>query len=244
MAKGIRYLQVMNSESGETVYIDVRRSRYDRLCRGFLNSLKLNSGFLKHIILTQDEEHYKPKLLNNFMNQLRRAYPGVRYLWTVEVQEERLEKYGVPVLHWHMMVAFPRGTRIDGTAVKRIQGFWKFGDPRNSCEIVPVKKPAMSYLLKYIGKALSSPVADQVRRIGSSRVPGYLCQSWARLVRAIGYFMSVGMKEEDMKEFQWSRNGNAFAEFYDDVGRKYRHKIYSAEKSPWCVVGRFVDDPF
>lgn len=242
-----KYLEVMNSITGEKAYIDVRRSRYERLARGFMNHLRLKGGFLKHIILTQDEEHYRPRILNSFFMALKKNFGKVHYIWTVEVQEERLERYGKAVLHWHILIAFPPGTWFDkeGNDVKKIQSYWHYGDNRNSVEVRSVRRPSVNYLMKYVGKALSSSLAEKVRRIGSSSIPGYLRQSWTKLQRVIGDLVCGGWCSlDELRGFDWSRNGSAFLVFFDEIGRKCRHKIYDAGSSPWFVTQRYEEDAF
>ena len=242
-----RFLEVLNTKTAETVYIDTYRSRYQRLAQGFLNHLKLNGGFLKHIILTQREESYRPEILKSFFASLKRRFGKLHYMWTVEIQEERLEKYGVAVMHWHILCAFPEGTWFDseGLDIAAIQSYWKYGHETNSVEVRSVKRPSLSYLLKYTTKALCSNVAAKVRRIGSSLIPGYLRQSWNRLSRVIQDLVCGGYcSVDELKLYQWSRGGSAFMVFQDEFGRSCRKKVYSSAVSPWCVVGRYDETPF
>ena len=242
-----RYIEVMNCSTGAKAFIDTYRSKYERMGKGFMNQLRLNGGFVKHIILTQDEEHYEPRIINNFMMAMKKRFGKLHYIWTVEVQEERLEKYGVAVLHWHILVAFPPGTWFDkeGEDIKKIQSYWKYGNDSNSVEIRSVRKPTLSYLMKYVGKALCSPVAAKVRRIGSSFIAGYLRQSWKRLQAVIEDLVCGGYCSLDsLRDYEWSRSGSAFFVFFDEFGRKCRHKIYSSQPSPWTVINRFEGEAF
>ncbi|MCL5023905.1 MAG: hypothetical protein M1497_11165, partial [Nitrospirae bacterium] len=86
-----RYIKIRNSETGEEVVIDTYLSRYRRLAMGFMNSLRLYPHFVKHITLTQTVESYHPRILDGFMGKMRRFYGELLYLWTTEIQEERLE---------------------------------------------------------------------------------------------------------------------------------------------------------
>ena len=79
--------KIRNIETGEEIVIDIRETRYKRICLGFLNKLKLETKFLKHIILTQKEENYKPSILNYFLTKMRKYYKNSIYIWTVEDQE-------------------------------------------------------------------------------------------------------------------------------------------------------------
>src|SRR4030042_73804 len=106
------YCLIKNSVTGEEGIIDLRMSRYKKIMRGFLNSLKLKPMVVKHIVLGQCVESYRPTLLNNFLNYVRRYYGEIVYVWTVEVQGKRLEKYGEAVLHWHLLIAFEWGTEF------------------------------------------------------------------------------------------------------------------------------------
>jgi hypothetical protein len=75
-----RYFLIKNSETGEEIVFDKHMSRYKRLGYGFLNGLKLEPRFLKHIILTQRVESYKPNHLNDFFNCMRRFYKDLIYI--------------------------------------------------------------------------------------------------------------------------------------------------------------------
>ncbi|HXX53768.1 MAG TPA: hypothetical protein VEI28_04275 [Thermodesulfovibrionales bacterium] len=116
----------------------------------------LMKGLYKFITLTQGAESYHPRILNDFMNSMRRYYGHVIAFWTVEVQEKRALRTGDRVLHWHIMLFFPdlRQSDFGRMDVFRIQSYWKYGDDRNSADIVPVYKPRLDYLLKYVTKAL------------------------------------------------------------------------------------------
>lgn len=242
-----RFLEIQNSVTQEVVYVDTYRSRYQRLAQGFLNHLKLNGGFLKHIILTQSEESYHPKILNNFLMALKKRFGKLHYLWTVEIQEHRLEKYGKAVMHWHILCAFPEGTWFDseGLDIAKIQSYWKYGDMTNSVEVRSVRSPSLTYLLKYTTKALCSPVAEKVRRIGSSMIAGYLRQSWTKLSRLLENTVCSGWCSlDELKLFSFSRNGSAFVHVTDENGERSREKIYDSGKSAWSVIGRYDETPF
>ncbi|RJQ23117.1 MAG: hypothetical protein C4560_01340 [Nitrospiraceae bacterium] len=223
------YIQLENIETGEQIVIERRMTRYRRIGMGLLNSLKIDKGFVKHIILTQKEEMYQPKHLNYFMSALRRKYGKIRYLWTAETQERG-------VLHWHMICAFDWETEFGKDDVVAIQRFWKFGQ----LEIVPVRKPNIEYLLKYITKALDT-VVEGVRRIGSSRFPGYLKQSWKRVVKVFEHFIDCGYPKWD--EFYW-QNGRAYAKRVDDDGRILEKILIYRPPKEWEFVNSFSELPF
>ena len=243
-----RYLLLKNEETGESCMIDTVLARYQKIACGFMNFLRLNPSYCKHIILTQSYEQYKPKHINNFMNQMRRRYGKIAYIWTVEIQEKRLQKYKEAVLHWHLIVGFKMFTDIDDQEIKKIQSFWKYGDDRNSVEIRSIKSPSTSYILKYITKALDSPILSEyrVRKIGTSMIESYLKQSWAKVQRIVSYFAKAGERLENLKNYFW-KNGNAFLWKVEEIGGyKIKEKvwIYRKEKSTWFSVIGYNGLPF
>lgn len=222
-----RYLQIKNTETGEELVIDKYVSRYRRLGYAFLNSLRLDRRFVKHITLTQKTESYEPNFLNNFFNSMRRCYKDIVYIWTAEIQEKRLAVTGESVLHYHIMMGFPYDDFHFGAEdVQRIQQYWKFGN----VDIKPVRKPSVSYLMKYIQKSLDAPVEVlyKVRRIGSSKLAGWLRQSWSALTQAMARFASWGVDSDSLAGFQWVR-GNAYAICEDGS----RIQVYQKPKSNW-----------
>ncbi len=248
------YIQIKNIHTGELAMIDKSTSRYKRIALGFLNSLKITPKFLKHIILTQSKESYQPKHINNFMSAMRKRYGPLLYVWTVEVQEERLEKYGDAVLHWHLIIGFDTDIEdsFDREDIRKIQSFWKFGDMRNSVEIRRVNRPSISYLMKYMQKALSTSLSSeyQIKRISSSRISGWLKQSWTSICRAIDYLIPRGCGMELWDQFVW-QNGNAYGLVFDSYfinGKEYTHRvkipIYKRAPSEWYKTIKFEGDPF
>ena len=243
-----RYLLLHNEKTGEDCVIDKVEARHRRLACGYMNLLKMKGYFIKHIILTQGYEQYKPKHINAFMVKMRRYYGKLHYLWTVELQMERLKETGEAVLHWHILLGFPSGTSIGADDIKRIQNYWKFGDMRNSVEIRPVKNASVNYLMKYITKALDCAVMTQykIRRIGSSLIPGYLRQGWGKVVKAIQHFASGGVSFSDMNNFFW-QNGNAYLMEDCSVGGLtvwLKRWIYRKGKTDWFTVMSFDSLPF
>jgi hypothetical protein len=234
----MRFIELINTETGEKVIVDTYESRYRRIAMGMLNRLRLKKKFIKHITLTQKEENYKPNHLNAFFVKMRRYYGDLVYMWTVEVQEERLEKTGEAVLHWHIMIGFDPGMWKGKEDVFRIQQYWKYGN----VDIKPVKKANTAYLLKYVTKALNvrSEEFYQVRRIGSSRIAGWLKQSWQKVLNVLSYFSRVNIFEDGLSAFHWNR-GRAYAE--DEWGRKV--EIYRPPPSPWKLLVKLGDEtPF
>ena len=238
----MRHITIRHQETGQQILVDTYMSRYRRLALGFLNSLRLDSKFLKHIILTQDVEHYKPNVINNFLNSMRRYYGKHLYIWSTEVQEKRAARYGDRVLHWHIIFGFRKGYKFGREDVFRIQKYWKYGDPRFSVRISPVTRVTLSYLMKYITKSLSvvSEEFYQMRRMGSSMIAGWLRQSWNNVTRAISYFYSLGVPVESMGHYWWIR-GNAYVK--DDSG--HNHCVFRRPKTPWYVIDKLEgDNPF
>ena len=240
------YVIIQNSVTGEQAVIDVKMSRYRKISRGFLNSARLNPYFFKHISLDQAKESYKPKHINNFLNCLRRFYGDIIYIWSVEVQEGRLEKYGESVLHWHFIIGFEWGTQIEKEDILRIQKYWKFG----RAQITPVKKLNINYLLKYITKALNSPVESlyKIRKIGTSRIESWLRQSWKAILDLYEIFKSAlpGLGIDCLSEFYW-QNGNAYLWEEWELGGltgKLKRYIYKKPRSKWFKVSEATGEPF
>ena len=238
----MRFIKIRHAETGEEMMIDTYMSRYRRLALGFLNSLKLEGRFLKHIILTQDVEHYKPGVLNNFFNSMRRFYGKNIYIWSEEVQEERALKTGDRVLHWHIIFGFRKSYKFGREDILRIQKYWKYGDPRFSVRIKPIKRLNLNYLMKYITKSLSVASEEfyRMRRMGSSMIAGWLRQSWQNVLRALSYFHGVGVPLESLSSYWWVR-GNAYAK--GEWGKMFC--VFRRPKTPWFVVDKYSgDNPF
>ena len=203
--------------------------RYRRLSMGFLNKLRLSGrSFLKHITLTQSQESYHPRIVNNFFSAMRRRY-NFDYVWTVELQERG-------VIHWHCIVAFYDLDRFGAEDIKKMQSYWKYG----YIAVTPVRRPSLGYIMKYITKSFDALVLN-VRRIGSSLIPAYYRQSWKNLVNAIQYFVSAGMGLDGLSDFWWY-NGSAF--LYADCKNKHgRHYIYKRIKK-WDFISEYQGVPF
>ena len=198
-----RFHLIKNRITQAVFMLDTYGARYRRLAQGFMNKQKLKKYFNKHIILTQRKEAYRPSMLNSFENQLRRRYGELIFFWTIEVQEERAEKSGDRVLHWHCLVGFPWGTPFGREDVLKVQQYWKHGQ----VEVIPIKKlSSLSYLMKYVTKALNADVEGvyKIRRIGSSRIEGWLRQSWKRLQEAKEFLNILG---SDPRDFYWDYRG-------------------------------------
>jgi len=138
-----KLLRIRNNETGEEVEIDLKLARIKKLTRGFMNSIKLTPSVVKHLMLSQTVESYKPRILNYFLCALKRYYGVNAFLWTNEIQEKRLEKYGDAVLHWHILVAFEYGTEFTGDDILRMQRYWKYG----RLDVTHVRRVGTGYTL-------------------------------------------------------------------------------------------------
>ena len=229
-----RLLTIKNHATGEERVIDTYLARSRRLAQGFLNRTRGVKGLFKHIVLTQGVESYHPRIINDFMNKIRRYYGDIQCFWTIEVQEERYEKYGERVIHWHIMMFFPdlRQVEFGRMDIFRIQSYWKYGNERNSVNISPVYKPRLDYLLKYVTKSLDVDIESEYKlhRVGSSRIEGFWRQSWSRLTSALERYGDV------LKTLFWDRRG-AFGYAYEDgiAGRKKLY-VYQHPPSGWYLV--------
>jgi len=211
----MRYIRIYNHDTGQQVVLDTYEVKYRKLGMAFLNQLRMKPAFVKHLILTQREENYYPRILDPFFHSVRRYYGEVSYIWTVEVQKRG-------VLHWHILMAFPYGTYFSGDDIRRIQSYWKYGN----VAVRPVRTPSLSYIMKYITKSLTCYVA-RIRRIGSSFLPKYLRQSWKRLVGFLRSFAGF----LDPADCDWDYKG---AFLRDEENRKVR--IYNYPPTGWTVM--------
>lgn len=203
-----------------------------------MNNLRINPGFVKHITLTQRHESYKPNILNSFFVQLRRYYGDISYIWTAEIQEERFEKYGERVLHWHVIVAFDKDIDFGKEDIFRLQRYWKYGN----LDVKPVRKASVGYLMKYISKALNIDVGAKIRRIGSSQIPAYFRMAWKKFVKALCWFTDHGAQWFDITMLKWNFKG-AYALFYDSESYQRQIKyIYKHPPSGWKRVRGFDFD--
>lgn len=191
-----KYIKIRNLETGEEMMINVVESRLKRHAQGFLNYLRINPHFVKHIVLTQRVESYKPSILNPFLAAMRKRYGKICYFWAVESQERG-------VLHWHILFGFPQGTDFGSEDIKKIQKYWKYG----FVSVTPVKHPSMSYLMKYITKALGVDCGFKIRRVGSSKFGMWYRQSYRRLTRVLSFFCDHGVGVESFAWFRWTRSG-------------------------------------
>lgn len=230
-----------NTVTGVKFMVDVSAGRYRRLAQGFLNKMKVGRYFVKMITLTQGDESYRPKFLNSFLTNLRIFYGKCPYLWTVEVQEKRFITYGEKVLHFHILVGFPWDHRFTGDDIRRLNSWWSYG----SVEVTPApdRYRSVRYLLKYITKSLSSPLLAEydIRRVGSSNLPGYLRQSWEKFSAAVEHFQSWG---QELSQFVW-RYGRAYVVGFD-IGtlKKFSHCVYRPPPSDWIFDSVVTEECF
>lgn len=238
-----RYINVYNKHTGQTIVIDRYFSKYLKMSQGFMNMLRLECRFLKHITLTQAKESYSPKILNNFMMALKKRFGKFLYIWSVEVQEKRFEKYGDKVLHWHIMVAFDYNIGLDFGAddIRKIASYWKYG----GCEVSAVRRPSVGYLMKYITKSLNADVGFQIKRMACSRISSFYRQSWKKLAPAIDRLTTQGLPLEQWQSvLSWDYRGG-FVVVDEEVrirrGRLQRMKekfyVYRHPQSEWSLLG-------
>lgn len=218
----MRYITIRHKQTGEEVVIDRYMARYNAIAKGFLNSNHIKPRFIKHITLTQVVENYKPNILNAFFVFMRRYYGDIMYVWTCEQQERG-------VLHWHILVGFEWGIKFGREDILRIQRYWKYGN----VDIKPVTNISISYIMKYLGKALTEDFIGNIklRRIGSSRIAGWLKQSMKYVVLVLSFFASIPVSPD---HFYWYR-GSAYT-YYENSRDKLW--IYRKPPSGWCLVDR------
>jgi len=236
-------LTIENKITGQRVVIDTSRSRYIKMSQGFMNMLRLEARFLKHITLTQAKESYKPSILNNFFMAMKKRFGKFICIWSIEVQEERFKKYGDKVLHWHCLVGFDYNIGLDFGAedIKKISSYWKYG----GCEIVPVRRPSVRYLMKYITKALNSDVDFKIRRMGCSSIPSFYRQSWKKLAPAIDRLTSKGLPLSQFDSLLWDYRGG-FVVVDEKIKlcrseiRRFKEKyyVYRHPKTEWFLIHR------
>jgi hypothetical protein len=197
------------SPSGERFIQDSRYHRQENLMKGWLNKCAdMGQGLYKHVILTQDHEHYIPKIRDRFRRRLNRYFESrgfgkVQEVWSVEIQDGRAEDTGEVVLHWHVVLFVPgmRPSQFTGDDMRAIKGMWDFGIVRFG---KPVRKPSLKYLMKYIADDLGSDLAREfkVHRVGSTQVEGFWRRSAKKLSMALaryGGWVRDGVMEVDWK---------------------------------------------
>ena len=235
------YVRLKHKETGQEIMIDSKKGYYDRIAKGFLNSVKLRPHFIKHIILTQAKESYKPRILHSFLVALKKRYGNVVYIWTVELQEKRFHTTGEAVLHWHIIVAFPYeiGIGFGREDIEKIQRYWKYGHVK----VVPVRKLNLGYLMKYLEKELSQDIGlstlfEGVRRIGTSKISPWLKQGFPSVLAVMSWFAVVG---QDINSFHWYK-GSAYV--YEDARYKRGRLYVYKRKKEWEYVDGSNGEPF
>lgn len=237
-----KYIKIRHIETGEEMMIDLNEARMKRHAMGFLNYLKINPHFVKHITLTQKVENWKPRILNPFFSSMYKRYGRVCWFWAVESQERG-------VLHWHILFGFPVGTDFGSEDIKKIQKYWKYG----FVSVTPVCRPSMSYLMKYITKALATDIDAKIRRVGSSRFGVWYRQSYRRLMEAISFSSNFGIYIDTFSWFRWTRRGASVQT--DDIRyvhrcrdgslRVFREYIYLLDFKPkWFRIAGYCEDAF
>lgn len=240
------YIYIKNEFTGEEAVIDRKMARSNKIMLGFMNSVRLGCYRVKMITLTQAVESYQPKHINNFLNCVRRRHGAVVYVWTNEIQEERFKKYGERVLHWHILVAFDWETDIDVDEIKRLQRYWKHG----TLKVTSASYERTKYLLKYITKSLGTVLEYQykIRRIGSSKIEGWLKQSWKRLLEAWDWFKRWYSNKgiDALNDFYWQNNNAYFYDEWELCGVKLKRKIlvYRKRRTGWYKVSEVCGEPF
>jgi hypothetical protein len=212
-----------NKISGEVIEFDgdyksyFRRRSAHRHAWGFINYVKENveRPFYKHITLTLAKPLANhSNVLNGFFNKMRRDFGKIVYVWTSEIQEERLEKYGDAVLHWHVMVCFTEYVLFDGEKIKKIVAYWPYG----IVQVRPAPLERLNYLIKYIDKAVGEGINGKVRHSGSSRVhPMYKVHPRDFAIMKKSQF-AVGLSIMELEQKGVWRNGDCYDEIVDDEG--------------------------
>ena len=231
-----RYFKVRNQD-GEEIVIDRydNTRNYKRMGRAFCNFTKMNGLlFIKHITLTQAKESYKPNILHPFFMALRKRYGRIAYIWTAEIQEERREKYGDVVLHWHVVVAFEPDVHFGKEDILKIQSYWKYGN----VDIKPVKKLNLGYIMKYIQKSLDTPLIEyqglKVRKISMSRIPQLYRHCKEKMLQCLDWFK---FHLDDIGKFFKVDKKGIYYEFPDYWG--VLRKDYAVMLNRWVIVDWF-----
>lgn len=157
---------------------------------------------------------------------------------TAEIQEERREKYGEAVLHWHLVVAFEPDVRFDKEDIVRIQRSWKYGN----VDVKPIRKLNLNYILKYIQKALDTPLIEyhglRVRKISMSRIPVMYRYFREKVHRIIEWFDCH--TERIGKFFKVDKKG-IYYEYWDSAWSRWR-KDYALVLNSWQIVDSYDYD--
>ena len=147
------------------------------------------------------------------------------YIKTTEVQEERREKFGDIVLHWHLIVGFSGYTDFDKSALDTVRNYWEYGNFH--VESVTSARMGIKYIMKYIQKSLDSPVLDlfgNMRRITMSRLPMYFRLQWRYLMGMIVHFSCDW--EYITKEMKFDKLGVYFTTGFKNAWGRLHKKEY------------------
>ena len=220
-----RWFRMRDCFSGKEVIIDRndRKGKYKRMARGWLNYVR-SEGFtyMKHFVLTQTHESYKPRIINDFMNRLRKRFKKIGYFWSIEIQEERLQKYGDAVLHWHIIVAFQYGTDFGIDEIEYCHNAWKYG----TFHVSSVHHGTLNYVMKYVNKSLNSPLVGEsgfrLRQIGCSQFPYIWRYSKKKFNEAVSWITTVmDMSLSAIGGFFKVDKKGLFYQWYDTIFKKY-----------------------
>lgn len=220
-------LVLKHADTGEVIHIDRKKLRFRRIAQGFVNKCREKQYFMKFITLTQGPDWSDdPKMLNNFLNKMRRRYGAVCYIWAKEIQMGRYEKTGEPVPHWHIIMGFPDIREFTADDIRRIQRYWGCGN----VDIKPLRgfRKALNYIMKYVSKAFDLGL-NTGRIMGSSKIEGYLRQSWNRVIECYKFFAGHGGHPADI----WWTNGRGYIKYPDEYGRERKEVIYRPPRSKW-----------
>lgn len=148
--------------------------------------------YVQHIILTLDapaevvDYRHLNRVLTFIKVRVKRAGASLSYIWVKELQAERLKKYGVKAVHYHILVVFSKPYVIPSS--EDIAKSWGLGFVKVRIPRGLVLSKAHAYLGKYLGKGYDWAFLKNKRSFGTSSLSSVYKLSPKRLDRVIERF--------------------------------------------------------
>lgn len=186
--------EALVASSPEVLDLDTAEGRFVRLQKGVGIAAKLHQmetegkGYqVLFVTLTYAKAGaWDPTHLTRYMTAVRNHYKAktgdaLRYVWVAEIQEERQDKTGQAVIHYHVVFWVKRGYFMP-KADRR--GWWPYGMTKT--EKARLAAGSVVYLMAYIKKHRSKegiPHGARVFGIGGLSQAGRSVRRWVHLPR-------------------------------------------------------------